>query len=623
MMADNPIIITLPYTADLDRGPVEQYLPVAFGTGDKEAHKLILTAYRATGIVDLTGAGVMCYVNRADKTTVVVDGEVVDGKAVVVLPEECYIVNGVVSIIVKLTMGDTRTTALWLNGNINRTRNGKLVDPGGVVPSLEELLAQIDNMEAATAEATAAAETAQKAATDSEQRTTTAIEETQQKADEAIARVHETLAGALGDVSDAMAEAAPAILLTASGEVVQISDGAARPALSLVSQISAVQRGTGDPSPDNIRPIVGWDALTLTRSGRNMLDPTALRQVQISTGETRWGMQYTRPGTYALHANVAGGDADYVYARVTDGSGAAVGDTMYLVTGSAVKAYTVTLEAGQTLTVWYVRDLDQATAAECLARTQAQIEMDSRTAYVPGQSTAITAALPETVYGGSLDWTTGVLTVTHKRMIADGVAKTVYNIGYSATSAETYATVAVGSEKGVDTTAARETMIADSYRTDDFDSNNAARPGRAYITGGGTVLVLCSIDQTLDTIDKFNAALSANPVTVVYELASPYTIQLDPQTLALLRGENRIWSEAGASAVGYIADTQLYVDTHGGSGGDAGFAKYAEYAERAGEADNALAVGGLQVQAVPITDWDTITPDAGTVYLVYDPEVTG
>ena len=152
-MADNPIIITLPYTADLDRGPVEQYLPVAFGTGDKEAHKLILTAYRATGIVDLTGAGVLCYVNRADKTTVVVDGEVVDGKAVVVLPEECYIVNGVVSIIVKLTMGDTRTTALWLNGNINRTRNGKLVDPGGVVPSLEELLGQIAAMEQATTEA--------------------------------------------------------------------------------------------------------------------------------------------------------------------------------------------------------------------------------------------------------------------------------------------------------------------------------------------------------------------------------------------------------------------------------------------------------------------------------------
>ena len=618
-MADNPIIITLPYTADLDRGPMEQYLPVAFGTGDKEAHKLILTAYRATGIVDLTGAGVLCYVNRADKTTVVVDGEVVDGKAVVVLPEECYIVNGVVSIIVKLTMGDTRTTALWLNGNINRTRNGKLVDPGGVVPSLEELLAQIDNMEAATAEATAAADAAQNAATDSEQRTTTAITETQQQADAAIARVHETLAGALGDVSDALAEAAPAILLTASGEVVEISNGAARPALSLVSQISAVQKGTGDPTPDNIRPIVGWDTLTLTRTGRNMLDPAALQQVQISTGETRWGMQYTRPGTYALHANVAGGDADYVYARVTDGSGAAVGDTMYLVVGSAIKAYTVTLEAGQTLTVWYVRDLDQATAADSLSRTQVQVEMGRRTAYVPGQSTAITAALPETVYGGSLDWTTGVLTVTHKRMFVDGVAQTVYNVGHS--SASVYATVALGSDKGIDMTTSRETVIADKYRTDDFDANNAARPGRAYITGGGTVLVLCPLDQTLDTVEKFNAALTANPVTTVYELASPFSVQLDPQTLALLRGENRIWSEAGASAVGYIADTQLYADKHG-VGGDAGFAEYAEYAERAGEADNALAVGGLQVQAVPITDWDTITPDAGTMYLVYDPEVT-
>ncbi len=131
-MADNRIMITLPYTVDLDRCPVEQHLPISFGTGDKEAHKIIMTAYRDTGIVDLTGAGVICYVNRADKSTVVVEAHVEDGKAVIVLPEECYTINGSVSIVVKLTLGDTRATVLWLIGSVNhfnpRTPSG--VRPG-------------------------------------------------------------------------------------------------------------------------------------------------------------------------------------------------------------------------------------------------------------------------------------------------------------------------------------------------------------------------------------------------------------------------------------------------------------------------------------------------------------
>lgn len=540
MMADNPIIITLPYTADLDRGPVEQYLPVAFGTGDKEAHKLILTAYRATGIVDLTGAGVLCYVNRADKTTVVVDGEVVDGKAVVVLPEECYIVNGVVSIIVKLTMGDTRTTALWLNGNINRTRNGKLVDPGGVVPSLEELLAQIDNMEAATAEATAAAEAAQKAATDSEQRTTTAITETQQKADAAIARVHETLAGALGDVTDALAESAPAILLTASGEVVQISDGAARPALSLVSQISAVQSGSGDPSPDNVRPITGWGAVRLMHSGRNMI---RYPYIDGTTGDTitKNGLTITFVADGSVHVVGTASTTTFVNlcslpglseSNITEGStvaGITATDCRYTYANGLV---TIRIAGGATVDKTYYPMLTTSGA----------------TAFEPYDGVTLTAELPETVYGGTIDWLTGVLTVTHGHI--------------------------------------------EAYAGEDVPDGWVSSVGA--LTDGAQV---------------------------VYPLAEPYTIQLDPQTLDMLRGYNTLWCRTGSTAVGYVADTQMYVESHGG-GGDAGFAEYAAYAERAGEADNALAVGGLQVQAVPITDWDTITPAASTVYLVYDPEVT-
>ena len=45
--------------------------------------------------------------------------------------------------------------------------------------------------------------------------------------------------------------------------VISISDALAKPAIDLQCKITAVQEGSGDPSPQNIRNIVGWNGLTL------------------------------------------------------------------------------------------------------------------------------------------------------------------------------------------------------------------------------------------------------------------------------------------------------------------------------------------------------------------------
>ena len=498
-----------------------------FVRGDAGAHRWTVELTRAGQEVPLDGYTVTATMLRPDGATVALAGVVSGSTASVELSADCYAVTGHVTAWMALSDGVNVITVAEGRWTVSPGGSDVVVDTEGVIPSLPALLAEIAAMRAATAEAETAANRAQTAA------------DGVQAATDALSR-----------------NTAPAVELEASGEVVTISDGAARPALSLVSQISAVQKGTGDPTPDNIRPIVGWDALTLTRSGRNMLDPAAIVQVQISTDETRWGMQYTRPGTYALHANVAGGDADYVYARVTDSSGAAVGDTMYLVAGSAIKAYTVTLEAGQTLTVWYVRDLDQATAAECLARTQVQVEMGSRTAYVPGQSTDITAALPETVYGGSLDWTTGVLTVTHELVTLDGGRTGFVTTVNSAGFVNAYFDYSGG-------------WVTEGMKVSHFHYLNksiADVTEESFLAVDGSLYLRIARERLGgETWEDVNAYLreqvaAGTPVQVLHRLKEPRTVQLDTQTLALLRGENRIWSEAGASAVGYIADTKIYID---------------------------------------------------------------
>ena len=61
-------------------------------------------------------------------------------------------------------------------------------------------------------------------------------------------------------------------LMSASGAVATFSDGADLPLESLLVNIEPVQSGTGDPSPDNVRPISGWNGVKVTRCGNNLFD---------------------------------------------------------------------------------------------------------------------------------------------------------------------------------------------------------------------------------------------------------------------------------------------------------------------------------------------------------------
>ena len=76
-----------------------------------------------------------------------------------------------------------------------------------------------------------------------------------------------------GEVTQAQLDTkAPAILSTASGLIANFSDGADDLPLSeLTIGIVPVQSGSGDPAPDNIRPISGWTGANVKRAGKNLL----------------------------------------------------------------------------------------------------------------------------------------------------------------------------------------------------------------------------------------------------------------------------------------------------------------------------------------------------------------
>lgn len=203
---------------------------------------------------------------------------------------------------------------------------------------------------------------------------------------------------------------------------------------NLLIGIEPVQSGSGDPSPDNVRPISGWTGMTVQRTGKNLYPYET-----IPTYSYGWYSDYSFSGTqnkvflaadtdYVLSFETT--DAgQYVNLRVFDTSENLVTDNTiftarqgddYPLSYSAVKhAFALTgsvsykwVKIRSTSDVWVSAVMGQTYAAA----TSPQLELGSTASdYEPYSVQTYPITFPSeagTVYGGTLDVTTGVLTVT-------------------------------------------------------------------------------------------------------------------------------------------------------------------------------------------------------------------
>ncbi len=152
-----------------------------------------------------------------------------------------------------------------------------------------------------------------------------------------------------------------------------------------------------------------------------------------------------------------------------------------------------------------------------------------------------------TVYGGTLDVTSGLLTVTHGCVVLNGNA----NIRTNGITANTSRFVVNISGKAF----GRNNFISDrfSYSTGDVVGSVTGRDASNLCE----FLLPASVPQT---VADGKAWFGSNPTQLVYELAAPVTCQLTPAEVKTLLGVNSIWADTGESSVDYRADPTLYLD---------------------------------------------------------------
>lgn len=348
---------------------------------------------------------------------------------------------------------------------------------------------------------------------------------------------------------------------TVSGAMVQCTPVANYP-LGVQVEIAPTQEGTGDPSPENVRPIVGWDAVNVWRGGKNLCDGSLLEIGGYggATGRPYQTDTRIRTAVFSIPCN------KQFYLSFLDG---------YIVTNSFLygKSQSMNKTLGGSITnnkTFNSSDADfffatsvqnkagiALTESDVTALAQSiQLELGSiQTSYEPYRGETYTIQLGQTIYGGTLDVGTGTLTVTHGIVILNSNFLQANNWIFGTAGVQTTPCL-IGAIPGAKDAVGRiscshfkETLITPPI------NNNEIYAKKSYFNYK-TVAIRNDDWTDLQTAKNWLDAQEndGNPVQIIFELNDSFTIQLIHQQITSISGTNTLFADAGDITVTGASD---------------------------------------------------------------------
>lgn len=348
--------------------------------------------------------------------------------------------------------------------------------------------------------------------------------------------------------------------LKVTGNPVQCYPVAGYP-LGITASWEPTQEGTGDPSPENIRPIKGRDSVAVMRYGANLFDYEKFKQVKcvggtavfenngvtvtankndcytahtksdgfpddcripVKPGETitfSWEESTNTPGTVRIFPNGKASGGGYV-------NNASKKSLSYTATeGVSFIAYRFgVLNAGDTISYRNI---------------QCTIGAEVPTVYTPYTGDTTTLTLPETIYGGSVDAVNGNGEEEWKFLTCDGDA-------LKFTQAGEYWNLPGDSAPGIGDWIG---TTIDYIKCSHFFHKLGANEKNSYIW---TTQKMLGIFNTCDELNAYLAAQYAagTPVQIAYKLNAPISfLSTGNAPVKALSGVNTVLTDADTAEV--------------------------------------------------------------------------
>ena len=311
-----------------------------------------------------------------------------------------------------------------------------------------------------------------------------------------------------------------------------------------------VQEGSGDPSPDNIRPIKGRDRVTVERCGENLFDTRnidkTLRGVHITSDESgAITLEGTKTGTGCITVADVYCPAGKYYFKTTDRNclTALVG---YTDKGVGV----ITLSAPNYIRIG-VKGNDYSEAKTVLASLTYGIDQpDTYSAYT---GSTIDIALPETVYGGEVDAVSSEGQETWKTLTLDGTEEWMLSNDYFEVA---YRDLGIPSSKN-NIAAAKLSQHADRYIIDNpYGNTSADKCAWVYSTMAKPYANLrIKHEAEQSTLENWKSYLASQyaagtPMQIAYKLAEPVPFNATgAHPIPALSGMNTIYTDADSVVV--------------------------------------------------------------------------
>ena len=289
----------------------------------------------------------------------------------------------------------------------------------------------------------------------------------------------------------------------------------------------------------NICPISGWTGANVVRTGKNLFDdssPSNYNAKTIVFGENQYNYDtYLKAGTYTASVN---GVTSYVYALCY---GDAVADRI-TIKGKSATSNTFTITKSGLYAIWLYNNTDNISASDLVSM---QIEVGSSASEHESYSCTTYPISWQTeagtVYGGTLDVTTGVLTV-------DRVKIDLSSLSWADPASGATSYRGTGNPLNVLPTGTSQSIVSTGKcLSNQYKVTNstvvAQTDGNIAPAGGGRMLYLkdTGITSLEDIAERIADAY------VIMPLATPKTYQLTKQTIAALVGDNTVFSDANGN----------------------------------------------------------------------------
>ena len=343
--------------------------------------------------------------------------------------------------------------------------------------------------------------------------------------------------------------------------------------LEVKTFLEPVQAGSGEASPDNVRPIAGHTGAKVTRCGKNLLKPYVIDSQYAgfqSSGDGIYTCHLTentllpepflfKAGqTYTISLTRVSGTGNNPCIVVRNPSGDTEGQRHNYSNPDLPLTFAFDADMEWDIMLQSQSGKGYTTVGDSWAM---QVETGSAaTAYEPYQGETFYASFGQTVYGGTLDWNTGELTVDRVMVTLDG-SQTIYHWPeYNSFGVDAF-----------DSLIARP--LGDAIVTEGIcDAMTAASATDVFYATGDDIWGISTNASALrfyasrfGTAEEWTAYFAANPVHFVVPAAEPYTIRLTPAQILALKGENNLWSDAGDTEVSGATDPEYLTGTGGGN----------------------------------------------------------